>query len=108
MFDSVEEAEAECWEYHREAEVDKTQATDAGDDVNADENDLFKEDSGRKLTAEPKFVQKRRQLADSKDTYEDVSTFEKEIPEKSWKMSTFVKRYAVKTLPLSTLGNNTV
>ena len=38
---------------------------------------------GRKLTAEPKFVQKRRQLADSKDAYEDVSTFEKEIPEKS-------------------------
>lgn len=38
---------------------------------------------GRKLTSEPKFVQKRRQLADSKDTYEDVSTFEKEIPEKS-------------------------
>ena len=27
-----------------------------------------------KLTAEPKFVQKRRQLTDSKDTYEDVST----------------------------------
>ena len=27
---------------------------------------------GRKLTSEPKFVQKRRQLADSKDTYEDV------------------------------------
>ena len=38
---------------------------------------------GRKLTSGPKFVQKRRQLADSKDTYEDVSTFEKEIPEKS-------------------------
>lgn len=37
----------------------------------------------RKLSAEPKFVQKRRQLADSKDTYEDVSTFEKEIHEKS-------------------------
>ena len=37
----------------------------------------------RVLSPEPKFVQKRRQLADSKDTYEDVSTFEKEIPEKS-------------------------
>lgn len=38
---------------------------------------------GRKLISEPKFIQKRRQLADSKDTYGDVSTFEKEIPEKS-------------------------
>ena len=37
----------------------------------------------RVLSPEPKFVQKRRQLADSKDTYEGVSTFEKEIPEKS-------------------------
>ena len=37
----------------------------------------------RVLSPEPKFVQKRRQLADSKDTYKDVSTFEKEIPEKS-------------------------
>ena len=37
----------------------------------------------RVLSPEPKFVQKRRQLADYKDTYKDVSTFEKEIPEKS-------------------------
>ena len=37
----------------------------------------------RVLSPEPKFVQKRRQLADSKDTYRDVSTFEKGIPEKS-------------------------
>ena len=37
----------------------------------------------RVLSPEPKIVQKRRQLADSKDTYEDVSTFEKEIPGKS-------------------------
>ena len=48
------------------------------------------------------------QLTDSKDTYEDVSTFEKEISEKSWKMSTFVKRYAAKKLPMSTLENNNV
>ena len=37
----------------------------------------------RVLSPEPKFVQKRRQLADNKDTYGDVSTFEKEIPGKS-------------------------
>ena len=37
----------------------------------------------RVLISEPKFVQKKRQLADSKDTYGGVSTFEKEIPEKS-------------------------
>ena len=38
---------------------------------------------GRKLTPEPKFVRKRRQLADNKNTYKDVSTSEKEISEKS-------------------------
>ena len=38
---------------------------------------------GRRLTAEPKFVQKRRQHADNKDDNMVVSTFEKEIPEKS-------------------------
>lgn len=37
----------------------------------------------RVLSPEPKFVQKKRKLADNKDTYKDVSTFEKEIPEKS-------------------------
>ena len=37
----------------------------------------------RVLSPEPKFVQKKRQLSDNKSTYEDVSTFEKEIPEKS-------------------------
>ena len=37
----------------------------------------------RVLSPEPKFVQKKRQLSDKKSTYEDVSTFEKEIPEKS-------------------------
>ena len=37
----------------------------------------------RVLSPDPKFVQKKRQLSDSKSTYEDVSTFEKEIPEKS-------------------------
>ncbi len=62
----------------------------------------------RVLSPEPKFVQKKRQLSDNKDTYKGVSTFEKEIPEKSWKMSTFVKRHAAKTSPLSTLENNNV
>ena len=38
---------------------------------------------GRKLTSEPKFVQKRRQHADNKDNCTGVSTFEKEIPEKN-------------------------
>ena len=37
----------------------------------------------RVLSPEPKFVQKKRQLSDNKSTYENVSTFEKEIPEKS-------------------------
>lgn len=37
---------------------------------------------GRKLTSEPKFVQKRRQYADNQDNCKGVSTFEKEIPEK--------------------------
>ena len=37
----------------------------------------------RVLSPEPKFVQKKRQLSDNKDTYKGVSTFEKEIPEKS-------------------------
>ena len=37
---------------------------------------------GRKLTTEPKFVQKRRQHADNKDDNRTVSTSEKEIPEK--------------------------
>ena len=37
----------------------------------------------RVLSPEPKFVQQRRQNADNKDTYDGVSTFEKEIPEKS-------------------------
>ena len=37
----------------------------------------------RILSTEPKFVQKRRQLSDNKDTYENVSTFEKEKNEKS-------------------------
>ena len=38
---------------------------------------------GRKLTSEPKFVQKRRQYADNQDNCKGLSTFEKEIPEKS-------------------------
>ena len=59
----------------------------------------------RVLSPEPKFVQKKRQLADSKDTYGGVSTFEKEIPEKSCKMSTFVKPDAVKTSRVSTFEN---
>ena len=37
----------------------------------------------RVLSPEPKFVQQRRQNADNKDTYDGVSTFEKEITEKS-------------------------
>lgn len=37
----------------------------------------------RILSTEPKFVQKRRQLSDNKDTYENVTTFEKEKNEKS-------------------------
>ena len=37
----------------------------------------------RVLSPEPKFVQQRRQNADNKDTYDGMSTFEKEIPEKS-------------------------
>lgn len=38
---------------------------------------------GRKLTPEPKFVQKRRQAAETKGDSHDVSTFENENPEKS-------------------------
>lgn len=38
---------------------------------------------GRKLTPEPKFVQKRRQHSESKDSPESVSTGENEIAEKS-------------------------
>ena len=38
---------------------------------------------GRKLTSEPKFVQKRRQQAENKDNTPDVSTFENEIPDNS-------------------------
>ena len=37
----------------------------------------------RKLTSEPKFVQKRRQRAENKNNNPDVSTSENEIPEKS-------------------------
>ena len=37
----------------------------------------------RKLTSEPKFVQKRRQRADNSDTCVSVSTFKKEILEKN-------------------------
>ena len=37
----------------------------------------------RVLSPEPKFVQQRRQNADNKDTYGGMSTFVKEIPEKS-------------------------
>ncbi len=37
----------------------------------------------RKLTSEPKFVQKRKQYADNQDNCNGLSTFEKEIPEKS-------------------------
>ena len=37
----------------------------------------------RTLSPEPKFVRKRKQLADSEQAYEAVSTFENEIPEKS-------------------------
>ena len=60
----------------------------------------------RVLSPDPKFVQKKRQLSDNKDTYKGVSTFEKEIPEKSWKMSTFVKQDDVKISCVSTFKNN--
>ena len=56
----------------------------------------------RILNPEPNFVQKRRQLSDNKDTYEDVSTFEKEKNEKSREMSTFVNPNTIKKLPMST------
>lgn len=45
----------------------------------------------RVLSPEPKFVQKKRQLSDNKDTYKGVSTFEKEIPEKKLKNVYFCK-----------------
>ena len=38
---------------------------------------------GRKLTSEPKFVQKRRQQTENKNNTPDVSTSENEIPDKS-------------------------
>lgn len=60
----------------------------------------------RVLSPEPKFVQKRRQLVDNKRACETVSTFGKEIAEKSCQMSTFVKSDAGKTSPVSILKSS--
>lgn len=59
----------------------------------------------RVLTPEPKFVQKRKQLAENQHSDNSVSTFGKEMSETNQKMSTFVNSNTKKTLTVSTFVN---